>query len=199
MTSTPPAEALADRLESLTFLDAPGRALGRTIRGLVPAGPVKDVLSGVPIGHALHPLLTDVPIGTWTSAALLDVLGGRDAATATRRLIGAGLAAAVPTAVTGWSDWADAEPSSPAARRAGLVHAAANVTAVGLMAASLSARRRGATARGKLLSLAGLSALGAGGWIGGHLSYARAVGVGDRAVAAPQRTAPPTSTPGVAR
>jgi nitrite reductase/ring-hydroxylating ferredoxin subunit len=62
-------------------------------------------------------------------------------------------------------------------RRAGILHALTNGTAVGLMTASWAARRSGRTGRGKLLSLAGMSLLGAGGWLGGHLSYAQGVGV----------------------
>jgi nitrite reductase/ring-hydroxylating ferredoxin subunit/uncharacterized membrane protein len=176
MTSPLPA-AIAERLESAGFLDAPAKAIAKQVRSLIPAGPVKDALSGVPIGHALHPLLTDVPIGTWTSATVLDLVGGADSDTAARRLIGTGLLATAPTVVSGWSDWADAEPADAGVRRAGLAHAACNVGAVALMLGSLAARRAGATGRGKLLSLTGMGLLGAGGWIGGHLSYAQGVGV----------------------
>jgi nitrite reductase/ring-hydroxylating ferredoxin subunit len=59
-------------------------------------------------------------------------------------------------------------------RRVGLVHAATNVVAVGLYAASLVARLRGRTARGKALGFAGLTVAGAGAYLGGHLAYAQA-------------------------
>jgi nitrite reductase/ring-hydroxylating ferredoxin subunit len=59
----------------------------------------------------------------------------------------------------------------------GLVHALSNGTGAALFAASLSARRRGARARGKLLALAGLGTLGVGGYLGGHLAYGEGVGV----------------------
>ncbi|MEA2313128.1 MAG: hypothetical protein QOE28_3096, partial [Solirubrobacteraceae bacterium] len=62
-------------------------------------------------------------------------------------------------------------------RRSGLVHAAVNGTAIALMVSSYAARKRGARGRGKLLSLAGSAALGAGGWLGGHLSYTLGSGV----------------------
>jgi nitrite reductase/ring-hydroxylating ferredoxin subunit/uncharacterized membrane protein len=168
---------VAERLESAGLLDAPGKALGKAIRNAIPAGPVKDTLSGTWLGHALHPMLTDIPIGAWTSATLLDLLGGRDAEPAARRLIAIGLAAAPPTFVTGWNDWADTEPASDEVRRAGLVHAACNGVATGLLAASYAARRRGDAGRGKLLSLAAVGLISGGGWLGGHLSYARGVGV----------------------
>jgi nitrite reductase/ring-hydroxylating ferredoxin subunit/uncharacterized membrane protein len=173
VTSPLPA-AVAEAVESFDALDEPAKKIGKTFRSKIPAGPVKDALSGTWMGHALHPLLTDIPIGTFTSALLCDLAGEEDAAT---KLIGAGLAAVPATVVTGWTDWADTEPGDAGVRRAGILHAAFNGTASALMAASYVARRRGRTGRGKLYSLAGLSLLGAGGWLGGHLSYAQGVGV----------------------
>ncbi len=173
MTS-PLSRAVAERLESLQSLDPPAQAIGKAVRSAIPGGPVKDALSGTWLGHPLHPLLTDVPIGAYTSAVILDVLGEGDAAT---KLIAVGLAATPSVLITGWSDWADAETGNAPVRRTGILHAAVNGTATGLMAASLAARRNGARGRGRLLSLAGLGLIGAGGWLGGHLSYARGVGV----------------------
>ncbi len=172
-----PLNALAARLESVEALDGVGRTAGRVVRELIPDGAAKDALSGTWLGHALHPILTDIPIGTWTSAVLLDWTGGRESESAADRLLLTGLLAAGVTAGTGWSDWADAERSDAAVRRSGLVHAAANATAIALMAGSYVARKRGDRGRGRLLSLAGSSALGAGGWLGGHLSYTLGVGV----------------------
>ena len=147
------------------------------VRGLVPDGAPKDVLSGAWLGHALHPIMTDIPVGTWTSVVLLDWTGGEESRSAADRLLLTGVFAAGATVATGWSDWADAEQGSAAVRRSGLVHAAANATATALMIGSYVARKRGARRRGKLLSLAGSAALGAGGWLGGHLSYTLGVGV----------------------
>src|SRR5918995_5426690 len=81
MTTTAHAPAAHEAVEAITSLDAldrPAHAVGQSVRDAVPAGPVKDALSGTWLGHALHPLLTDLPIGTWTSAVLLDWLGGAD-------------------------------------------------------------------------------------------------------------------------
>ena len=173
MKSPLPAAA-AEAVESFSALDAPAKAIGKAVRSSVPAGPVKDALSGTWMGHALHPLLTDIPIGTFTSSLILDLAGEDEAAA---KLIAAGLAAVPATIVTGWTDWADTEPGDAGVRRAGILHATVNGAASALMAASYVSRRRGRTGRGKLLSLAGLSLLGAGGWLGGHLSYAQGVGV----------------------
>jgi nitrite reductase/ring-hydroxylating ferredoxin subunit/uncharacterized membrane protein len=168
---------LAERIGEAAFLDGGAEAVAGWVRGAVPRGSVKDALSGTPLGHAVHPLLTDLPIGTWTSAAVLDLVGGRDARPASRRLIAAGLLAAVPTAATGLNDWADTTPADDGVRRIGAVHAVANVSALGLYAGSLAARLRGRHGRGVALGFAGIAALTLGGHLGGHLSYARAVGV----------------------
>jgi uncharacterized membrane protein len=186
-----PLNAVAERLESVDALDGLGRTAGRAVRGVIPDGASKDALSGAWIGHAVHPVMTDFPIGAWTSSVLLDWLGGKDSRSASDRLILAGVLAAGATFATGWSDWADAEEQNPAVRRCGLVHAAANATATALMIGSLVARKRGARGRGKLLALAGSAALGTGGWLGGHLSYTLGAGVTAGASAgAIQATAP---------
>jgi uncharacterized membrane protein len=176
MTSSP-LNALVARLEAAEALDGPARMAGRTVRGLIRDGTLKDGLSGAWLGHVLHPMMTDIPIGAWTSSVLLDWTGGRGSRSAADRLILTGVLAAGATVATGWSDWADAEQGNPAMRRAGLVHAASNATATALMIGSYSARKRGARGRGRLLSLAGSAALGAGGWLGGHLSYTLGAGV----------------------
>jgi nitrite reductase/ring-hydroxylating ferredoxin subunit/uncharacterized membrane protein len=166
-----------DQLAGFDALDGPAKSVGKLVRDTVPAGPVKDALSGVWLGHALHPLLTDLPIGSYTSAVLLDWLGGDDGAPAADRLIGLGLLFTLPTAATGLTEWADSEVGHDSVRRVGLAHAALNVGATALFGASLAARRSGARGAGKLLALAGASLLGASGHLGGHLSYAEGIGV----------------------
>ena len=174
---TSPLNALVARLESVEALDDAAGPAGRAVRALIPDGVPKEVLSGAWLGHALHPMLSDIPIGAWTSSVILDWTGGEDCRSASDRLILTGVLAAGATAATGWSDWADAEQGSAAVRRSGLVHAAANGTAAALMISSYLARKRGARGLGRLLSLAGSAALGTGGWLGGHLSYTLGAGV----------------------
>src|SRR5918994_5696022 len=173
----PKASELADRLAELEPLDSVAEPLAKMVRDLLPGGPVKDALSGTWLGHAVHPLLQLAPLGTWMSAVLLDLVGGEDAESASDLLIGTGLLAAAPTFVSGWSDYADTTIASERVRRIGIVHAAANGTGAVLFASSLMARRGGSRGKGKLLALAGMGALSAGGWLGGHLSYAEGVGV----------------------
>src|SRR4051812_35650281 len=161
-----PLQPLIDAAEGADVLDAPGKALGKQVRSLVKQ-PVKDALSGTWLGHALHPLLTDVVVGTFLSATVLDLVGGDEDGRAGARLIGVGMAAYAPTALTGVNDWADTEPVSDAIRRIGLVHAATNATALSLYAASLAARRRGDRGRGALLGAVGATVLATAGYLGG--------------------------------
>ena len=188
MTSTlrsPVVHDAVDQLAGLEALDEPAHAVGKAVRDTVPSGPVKDALSGVWLGHALHPLLTDLPIGSYTSAVLLDWLGGKAGERAADRLIGLGILFTVPTAATGMTEWADSEAGDDSVRRVGLIHAALNVGATALFGASLAARRRGSRGTGKLLALAGAGVLGASGHLGGHLSYAEGVGVDQTAFEEP--------------
>ena len=183
--SEPAAHAVVEKLEQASAIDTIAEPVAKSVRRTIPAGAVKDVLSGKPLGHALHPLLTDVVIGTWTSATILDLIGGAQSRAAADRLIGVGIAASLPTAVSGATDWADTTVSSAPVRRVGAVHAALNVGALALYGASLAARRSGAHGRGVLLGLAGAGVLGASGHLGGHLSYVRGVGVSQTAFAEP--------------
>src|SRR5829696_8049348 len=75
------------------------------------------------VGHALHPLLTDLPLGFWTAATALDLRGRPEYRGASRWLVGAGLAAAAPTALTGLAEWAR---TGREAQRVGALHAALN-------------------------------------------------------------------------
>ena len=178
MAQRPRASALSERIAAIAALDQPAGVIAEKIRAILPSGGgIKDVLSGTFMGHALHPLMTDLPIGAWTSATMLDLVGGRASRPAAQKLVGIGLAAAAPTAWTGWSDWADSEPGNDPVRRLGIVHAAANGTAALLYGLSLAARRRGAHTTGVMFGLAGAGAMGAGGWLGGDLAFARGVGV----------------------
>src|SRR5436190_19421316 len=107
-----------ERLEALDRVAKPAaRAVGRAVRPRM----VRNLLSGTNLGHPLHPMLTDLPIGAWTMATLLDAVGGATAAPAADLLVGAGVVAAVPTAASGLNDWSD---TYGAETRVGLVHAA---------------------------------------------------------------------------
>jgi nitrite reductase/ring-hydroxylating ferredoxin subunit/uncharacterized membrane protein len=174
---TPIGHDLIERLSSLEVVDAPAQAIAKFVRNTKAPAKVNEALSGTWLGHPVHPLLIVVPMGSWISGVLLDWLGGEDAETAADLLLGTGIAGAIPTVATGYADWADTEPASDSVRRIGIVHAACNGGAAVLFGASLAARAGGSRGKGKLLALLGLGAMGAGGYLGGHLSYAEGVGV----------------------
>lgn len=162
------------RLEEAEALDRIAKPVvaivGRAVRPRV----VRNLLSGTNVGHPLHPMLTDVPIGAWTMSALLDTVGGRTAERAADLLVATGVLAAVPTAASGLNDWSDTYGSDT---RVGLVHAALNTTSLTLYAASLTSRARGRRGAGKVLGLSGLGVLLAGSYLGGHLSFVKGVNV----------------------
>jgi nitrite reductase/ring-hydroxylating ferredoxin subunit/uncharacterized membrane protein len=173
---------LGERLEHRESLDRLTRPVERAAATVIPRGRSKDVLHGVWLGHPLHPLLTDLPIGFWTSAFMFDVTGRRDTRAAADALIALGVVTALPTAAAGLADWSELNRPE---RRSGLVHAGANVTATALYGLSWLARRRGRRTAGVALAMAGATAATVGGFLGGHLTFRRASAV-NHAVEAPE-------------
>lgn len=138
---------------------------------------LKNFLHGKWLGHQLHPVITDVPVGAWTVAAVLDCAElagetkytpGADAAVAI------GLAGAVGAAVTGITDWSDTSGSS---RRIGLLHGLLNTTAAALYGTSLVCRSKNARGAGIGLSMLGYSIAAASAYLGGHLVFNNQIGV----------------------
>jgi uncharacterized membrane protein len=158
-----------DRIERSVVADPAIRVLQRGIRSF-PLGDVRDLLRGRPLGHPVHPVLVQVPIGCWLSAAVLDIVPAGQRAPTT--LTAVGLAGVAPAAVAGWADWADLPPEQA---RVGLAHALSNVVAVAFYTASLTARLRGRSMKGRLWSLGGLTAVAVSGALGGHVAYRQAV------------------------
>src|SRR6478609_4022319 len=112
-----PVESGLQRAVAVTF-DSAGTA-GRKVR---------NFLHGVWLGHPLHPVLTDVPIGAWTAALALDA---REVATGDEAYgrgadfaLCVGLVAAVGAAVTGLNDWSETDGR---AKRIGLLHGLLNL------------------------------------------------------------------------
>lgn len=164
---------LAARVEELGWLDGPVNVADRLLPDAVRQGPVRDVLGGRWLGHAAHPMLTDFPLGMWMSASMLDLLPG-DHRAASQRLLAGGLLGALPTVVTGWSDWSTADRPR---RRIGIVHAVTNAAAALLYARSLAARRADRHGAGVALGIAGGLTAVVGGFLGGHLATDRGVSV----------------------
>ena len=183
VTPPPPAspgDAEHDRAPQLqtTVLDAADRryadgvaaGLARVAQAFPPA--LTSALQGEWLGHSLHPALTDFPLGCWTSASLLDLVGGRSARPAATRLVALGLLGVPIAAAAGLADWQpiDAE-REPRARRVGATHAAANVVATACYLVSWRARRRGHHVVGVVTALTGAAVTLFSGYLGGELVF----------------------------
>jgi nitrite reductase/ring-hydroxylating ferredoxin subunit len=154
-----------ERAEKLDRLVGLGQRVARSLR----PGRTRDALHGVWLGHPLHPVLAQAPMGLWLSATVLDAWP--DGERASRRLVALGLAAAAPAALAGTADWSEQHEQQ---MRVGVVHAMANAAAIGIFAASLVTR---AGPRSRALRVAGLAAAGVAGLLGGHISFRLAGGV----------------------
>lgn len=182
MQASTPARLL-EPLEALGWLDRLGDGLNAVLDSVwsLPGGlAIKDILHGRWFGHALHPALTDVPIGLWTAGVVADLSGEESAAGI---LTAAGSAAALAAAATGTADWTGLHGRE---RRLALLHGLVNTAALGFQLASLGARLRGSrSARG--LSLLGWSVSAAAAYLGGELVFDRGVMVNHNAwTAGPQ-------------
>lgn len=122
------------------------------------------------LGHSVHPPLTDVTLGCWLSASVLDLVGGQESRRAATVLTGAGVLAAVPTALAGTADWAWFSGDE---RRLGAVHALGTDIAGFLFLGSLVARLRGKHRAATKLALAGNAVVAGAGFLGGHLALQR--------------------------
>jgi uncharacterized membrane protein len=177
----PVFQNLVATIENADALDGPADRLANGVDSVLKPS-VRSVLSGVWLGHPVHPLLVTAPIGAWVSASALDATKGNEVAA--RRLVGLGIAAAAGAVVTGLSDW---RGTTGRARRVGVVHMTANTAALAVYTASWRARVAGRQRRGAVLALVGATLLSAGGYLGGHLTYALGANVDpdERAGSAP--------------
>src|SRR5215217_4924076 len=85
-------------LEANARLDHIASGLGE-LGQRVGAGRRGAILRGEFLGHALHPLLTDFPLGCWLASGLLDISFDRRFRSASQRLVGLGCLFVVPTAM----------------------------------------------------------------------------------------------------
>ncbi|MBI5030809.1 MAG: hypothetical protein HZB51_09800 [Chloroflexi bacterium] len=92
--------------------------LAKGMRGLLdkiflngPLQPIKHFLNGRWLGHPLHPVLTDVPIGAWLIVVVLDVIavvfGVPNLGFASGLIALIGILGAVATIASGFMDWQD--------------------------------------------------------------------------------------------
>jgi uncharacterized membrane protein len=171
--------SIAHTIEEVRGLDAMANPLSAAVRESLDELPqLKSFLKGVWLGHPLHPAITDIPIGAWTTAVVLDATTSDhtdDGYTrAAETAITVGLIGAIGSAVTGLTDFSDIKGKQ---RRLGLVHGLINLTATGLFAASLASRRSGNRSAGRTYSTVGYMVAMAGAYLGGSLVFREEVGV----------------------
>jgi nitrite reductase/ring-hydroxylating ferredoxin subunit/uncharacterized membrane protein len=170
-------------LDSKEWFDTTAQAVqqtvGRVFDSLGPAGrQVKNVLHGTWLGHPLHPVLTDIPLGAWTATVVLDAVAEQTRSAGIARAsdiaLELGLVGAVGAAVTGAADWKDTDARP---RRLGLAHAVLNVGATLLFGGSLICRATGNRTAGRALAATGYLVAAAAAYLGGELVYQEQVGV----------------------
>jgi nitrite reductase/ring-hydroxylating ferredoxin subunit/uncharacterized membrane protein len=163
-----------------------------------PLQPLKNLLNGTWLEHPLHPVLTDIPIGAWTVAMVLDAasvfMGVRHLGKASAIAIGIGTLGAVGAAATGVMDYTDTEePEDTTA----LTHGLVNLTATLLFTGSFLLRQRDRwQTRPSHVALAslGYAAVTVGGFLGGSLVFRHGVMVNRNA----HRKSPKKFTPAIA-
>ncbi|OBK16900.1 DUF2231 domain-containing protein [Mycobacterium asiaticum] len=159
-------------VERLEVLDGPAEVTSRVAGRVVGRGSLSRILRGSWLGHPVHPLLITIPVGTWMTSAVFDILF-KDAATA-RRLVAVGLAATPPTLLAGWADYTLLNRRQ---QRVGLVHALSNFVGVVMFSLSYRAYRKDRLRAARVYTLIGLTAISVGVALGGHLSYAQGAGM----------------------
>lgn len=170
MAGVPLPQRVVQKIGASHLADRVGDAQVAVYGPIVPLAGRSRLLRTSVLGHSLHPPMTDLTLGCWTSALLLDLAGGQAARLAAQRLVGAGVLAGAATALTGTADWAS---MTGEARRIGAVHALATDVAIFCFMGSWVARRRGQHALGVALAVSGNAAGAAAGFLGGHLALAR--------------------------
>jgi hypothetical protein len=161
---------LLSKLETATVLDAVIRAVEPVAGRLVAREPVRRILHGDSTGVPVHLIVRDLPYGAWFMAQFLDLFSDPGSTQAARRLVGLGVLTAVPTAITGWAEWALADSST---RRVGIIHAAAQAGAMLTFLGSWAARANEHHALGVYLARLGGIGLVIGGFLGGHMARDR--------------------------
>jgi nitrite reductase/ring-hydroxylating ferredoxin subunit/uncharacterized membrane protein len=159
-----------------SWLDPLAEALQGALTAAIDAGgevarSVKTFFNGSWLGHPLHPAISDLPVGAWTTGLIMDLIGAEGAADACVKI---GVVAAVPTALAGVADWHDTVDRD---RRVGLAHALLNSAALGLFVGSIVARRRGSRALGVGLSTIGWATAFGSAYLGGDLVFKHGMNV----------------------
>ena len=144
-----------------------------------PLRPLKLLANGTLIEHPLHPVVTDVPVGSWTVAILLMlvtlIFGVQNLGLATGFAIGLGVLAGLAAIVTGLLDWMDVDPPELAV---GITHGIINIVATIIFAIAFYLLYSGnweINLTNTLLAVVGYLTVTVGAFIGGSLVFRQGV------------------------
>jgi nitrite reductase/ring-hydroxylating ferredoxin subunit/uncharacterized membrane protein len=159
---------------------------------------MRNFLHGTWLGHPLHPVLTDVPLGAWTVATGLDLYelstGDETFSPGADMAVGIGLIGAGAAAVAGLNDWQFTPSGDPRVgnrpKRVGALHAVLNIGATICYLGSWLQRRSGKRREGIMTGLGGLLLTMAGAYLGGHLVYQEKIGVNRAPQSLPSKFVP---------
>jgi uncharacterized membrane protein len=172
-----PLESLAHRVAGATAIDTVADPARSSAHDTLVARPALDaLLGGAWLGHRVHPVAAQAPLGAWFMAVLLDLADGEKHAAAVDTLLAAGCAAALPTLLAGVHDMATTTGEQT---RVAVVHAGVMDVSLGLFAGAWIKHRRGDRRAARRWALTGAAVAGAGAYLGGHLVYRMGVGVED--------------------
>jgi uncharacterized membrane protein len=169
-------------IEAQAWLDSFGDMAARRVTTVYDEiggdGSVRALVSGAWLGHPLHAALSDIPMGAWAATMALDVCevvaGRTDVAPGADLAMAVGVAGAVASCVTGWSDWTERR-AGEGSGRVGVFHGLLSGAATALCGASLALRlgcaRQRRLAQG--LGAAGFAVAAASAWLGAAMVYHR--------------------------
>src|SRR5438093_9439867 len=183
-----PSREIVNAVANQKWIDTSAKPVQEAVRGAFVGGAGRDLknfLHGTWLGHPLHPVLTDIPVGAWTVALGLDALesisGRKECGSAADLAIGVGLLGAIGSAITGVTDWSEIDGR---ARKIGLVHGTLNVVSTTLYAMSFFMRKgRRTRSSGVALSMLGFAIASSAAYLGGHLTFGEQIGVDHTATA----------------
>ena len=139
------------------------------------------------LGHPIHQMLIVFPLGLLATAVIFDVIhlvtGSPTMAVVAYWMIAAGIVGGLVAAPFGLVDWFSI-PAGTRAKSVGLRHAAGNVAALVLFAASWFLRGdapEDPSTTAFVVALVGAGVAAASGWLGGELVGRLGVGVDDGA------------------
>ena len=172
-----------DRIVEQPWIDRGANTVKRAVRDVYgsmgsASVPVRNFLHGVWLGHPLHPVITDIVIGSFTTTALLDVAesAGQEEriAPATDIALTTGIVSSLAAAVAGITDWYVLKGKP---KRIGFLHMLLNLSTTVIYIGSLLARKSGHRGLGRALGWLAYSTLFGGAYLGGNLVFTKNIGV----------------------